>query len=52
MNIDEQGLPIEQPLGGKKEWNDPKDLQDEKLVLTPQDQEYLLKELAAKQGMD
>lgn len=51
MNIDEQGLLDEYPLGGERAQNEPEDSQDERLVLTPKDQEDLLKEIAAKQGM-
>lgn len=48
---DEQPME-QQPLGGEKERNESEDSQDERLVLTPQDQEDLLKEIAAKQGME
>lgn len=48
---DEQPL-AKQPLGGEKKRNKVEGSQDERLVLTPQDQEYLLKEIVDKQGMD
>lgn len=42
----------QQPLGGEKERNEVEVSQDERLVLTPQDQEDLLKEIVDKQGID
>lgn len=46
MNIDKQGFLAEQPLGGEKKQNELGDSQDERLFLTLEDQENLLKEVA------
>lgn len=48
MDIDKQGLLAEKPLGGEKEQNEPKDSQDERLVLTLKDQENVLKEIVVR----
>ncbi|XP_057842268.2 uncharacterized protein LOC131051684 [Cryptomeria japonica] len=51
MDVDEKNLSEKKPAKGEKEQDETDDEHDERLVLTPEDQEILLKEIAARGGL-